>query len=174
MSSSAFTSKLNLLPICRGLTEAEVRQVFDSADGDMARKGSWIFREGEPGDSLFIVLEGMVEVQKQLKDGSQQGLAKLGEGAVLGEMSLLNGNAPRSASALALNDVKLLRLPALRFTNLVKSDTVAALKIVHNLAQVMSRRLLMMDEKLVEQMDKGPKKKEELVDFQRILSNWSF
>jgi hypothetical protein len=44
---------------------------------------------------------------------------------------------------------------------------------VFNLAQVMSRRLLLMDEKLVDLLDKG-KRKEELADFQKILSRWSF
>ncbi len=88
-------------------------------------------------------------------------------------MSLLGGNAARSATATALSDVKLLKIPSSRFSKLLRDENVAALKIVHNLAQVMSRRLLLMDEKLVEVLDKG-KKKEELADFQRILNNWSF
>ena len=60
-----------------------------------------------------------------------------------------------------------------RFSKLLKANTVGALKVVHNLAQVLSRRLQLMDEKLVDLLDKG-KRKEELAEFQRILSNWSF
>ncbi len=173
MAGSAFTQKLTQLPICRGLTEAEVKQIFDSAEEESAARGAWLFREGDAGDALFIVLEGSVEVLKQLKDGAQQSLAKLADGSVVGEMSLLSGNAARSASAQAATDVKLLKLTSARFAKLVKADSVAALKMVHNLAQVMSRRLLLMDEKLVSLMNEG-RKKEELVDFQRILSKWSF
>ncbi len=51
--------------------------------------------------------------------------------------------------------------------------TRPALKIVRNLAQVMARRLHLASEKMVDLMDQ-PKRKEELADFQRILTNWSF
>src|SRR4051812_25759521 len=121
MAGSAFTQKLLQLPICRGLTEAEVKQVFDTAEEESAKKGAWLFREGAAGDTLFIVLDGTVEVTKQLKDGSQQPLARLGDGSVLGEMSLLNGNAARSASALAATDVRMLKLTSVRFAKLMKA-----------------------------------------------------
>jgi len=71
-----------------------------------------------------------------------------------------------------VTDAKLLRIPTARFSKLIAEHNLAALKVVHDLAQVMSRRLLPMDEKLVE-MAVG-RRKEELLDFQRIMTNWSF
>jgi len=87
-------------------------------------------------------------------------------------MSLIGSHSVRSASALAVTDAKLLRIPTARFSKLIAEHNLAALKVVHDLAQVMSRRLLPMDEKLVE-MAVG-RRKEELLDFQRIMTNWSF
>ncbi len=168
-NATELVQKLSQLPICRGLTQSEAGVLFEIAEEGSAAKGSKLFTEGDPGNTLLIILEGQVEVTKQ-----GQSLAKVGQGSVLGEMSLLGAGGTRSATATALADLKLLRVQASRFQKLVHDDNLAALKIVANLAQVMSRRLLMMDEKLIELLDEKSKKKQELADFQRILSDWSF
>ncbi|MGQ0503817.1 MAG: cyclic nucleotide-binding domain-containing protein [Myxococcaceae bacterium] len=173
MNGSAFTQQLLQNPLCKGLTEGEVSEVFEAAEELSLKQSDWLFREGAAGDALFVVLSGSIEIMKQLQDGTQQPLAKLSDGNVVGEMSLLNNNAARSASAQTSTAAKVLKLPSSQFLKLVKAGNVAALKIVHNLAQVMSRRLLLMDEKLIEQLDKG-RKKEDVVDFQRILNRWAF
>ncbi|MBI3183710.1 MAG: cyclic nucleotide-binding domain-containing protein [Myxococcales bacterium] len=170
---SRLVKKLIQIPICRGLSEPEAAEVFEVAEETSLKKGERLFREGEMGDALYVVLEGQIEVSKSDRQGRPQTLAKLGDGSVLGEMSLVCGDAARSASAHALTDAKLLKIPSARFSKLLRNDSVAALKIVHNLAQVMSRRLLLMDEKLLDAMEKG-KRREELAEFQRILSDWSF
>lgn len=173
MAASSLVKKLVQTPICRGLKESEAGEIFAIAEETTAKKGAILFHEGEDGDSLYIVLEGYIDVTKKGPHGAAQTLAKIGDGSVIGEMSLIGGGAARSATAEAASDVKLLKIPTTRFSKLLREENVAALKIVHNLAQVMSRRLLLMDEKLVEILDKG-KKKEELADFQKILNNWSF
>jgi len=161
------------IPIFRGLTERQTAAVLDIAEERALKKGEAIFAEGDPGDGLYVLLEGSVEIQKKDRSGKPQPLAKLGDGAAIGEMSLIAGDAPRSASAIAGSDARLLRISSSRFARLLGSDDLAALKIIHNLAQVMARRLHLLDEKVVDLMDKG-KRKEELADFQRILNNWSF
>jgi CRP-like cAMP-binding protein len=164
--------QLAQVPICRGLSEAEVSQVFELAQELTAAQGEVLFREGDRGDSLFVLLEGQAEVLKQDKAGQPRSLATLGQGSVVGEMSLLS-SAPRSATVRAATAVRLLRIDEPSFTGLLKTDSLGALKMVANLALVMSRRLSLMDEKLVDLLDKG-QRKDELVDFQRILNNWSF
>jgi CRP/FNR family transcriptional regulator, cyclic AMP receptor protein len=171
--TSPLVKKLIQIPVCRGLKESEAAEIFEIAEEVSAWKGSHLFREGDPGDSLYVVLEGTLEITKRDKAGKEQQLAKVSDGSVIGEMSLIAGSAARSASALAVTDLKLLKVPVRRFTKLLQDDNVAALKVVQNIAQVLSRRLLMMDEKLVDVMNTG-KRKEELQDFQRILTNWQF
>lgn len=161
------------IPICRGLTEEEVRTLFEIAEEASAGKGEVLFKEGDSGEALYVLLAGTVEILKRDRAGAQQQLARIAEGGVFGEMSLVNGNAPRSASAVAGSDVRLLKIPTARFSRLLGEASLAALKVVHNLAQVMSRRLLMMDEKLMDVLDQG-RRKEELSNFQQILTNWAF
>jgi CRP-like cAMP-binding protein len=172
-ATPAMMQKLIQIPICKGLSEAEAAQIFYIAEETDARAGQAIFTEGDPGDGVYVVLEGAVEVVKKDKHGQQQVLARLSDGSVVGEMSLVSGDAARSATALATTNVKLLKISSSRFQGLLQKDNVAALKIVHNLAQVMSRRMLLTGEKLVELMERG-KKKEELADFQKVLANWAF
>jgi CRP-like cAMP-binding protein len=173
MATSPLVKKLIQIPVCRGLKESEVVEIFEISEEVSAKKGDRLFHEGETGDSLYIVLEGSADVLKKDKAGKEQQLAKVSDGSVIGEMSLITGDAARSASVVAATEMKMLKIPSKRFARLLGADSVAALKIIHNIAQVLSRRLLLMDEKLVDVLDKG-KRKEELQDFQRILTNWSF
>ena len=161
------------IPICRGLTRDEVDTLFAIAEEASAGPGEVLFQEGAPGEALYVLLAGTVEIRKKDRAGTQQLLARIQEGGVFGEMSLVNGNAPRSASAVTAGAVRLLKLPAERFSRLLDESSLVALKVVHNLAQVMSRRLLLMDEKLMEVLDHG-KRKEEFSNFQNILTHWAF
>lgn len=172
-AASATHQKLIQVPICRGLSETEAARLCEIAEDTTAKKSEVIFKEGEPGDALYILLEGTVEILKKDRAGVDQQLARLSDGTVFGEMSLINGHAARSASAVAATDVRLLRIPSSRFSQLLVESDLGALKVVHNLAQVMSRRLLLMDEKLVDVLDTS-KRKEELANFQQILTKWAF
>jgi diguanylate cyclase len=62
-------------------------------------EGEWLFREGDEGDTAFLIENGLLEVCRE-EDGKQERLAQLGPGEMLGEMSLLD-RLPRSASAFA-------------------------------------------------------------------------
>lgn len=165
--------KLMQIPIFRGLAEDEAAAVLEIAEETSIDRGAVLFREGDPGDAFYAVLAGHVEITKKDPHGGDQVLARIGEGSVLGEMSLIGGSAQRSATATATTDVELLKLPEGRFARLLRADNVAALKIVHNLAQVMGRRLQLMNEKLVGTVETG-RKKEELQEFQKLLNDWSF
>lgn len=173
MANNVLVKSLVQLPILRGLSETEAAAIADISEEKAMPRGETIFKEGDEGDALYVILQGHVEILKSDRAGQEQSLAKIGDGSVIGEMSLIQGKAARSATARAITDARLLRVSADRFSQLLAKDNLGALKIVYNLAQVMSRRLLMMDEKLVDVLDKG-KKKEELAAFQKILTNWSF
>lgn len=169
----ATMQKLIQIPICKGLTEAEAEQILAIAEEQAVAQAGAVFREGDVGDGVYVVLEGALEVTKRDSKGEQQSIARLSDGTVVGEMSLVSGDAARSATVTATSNVRLLKISSSRFQELLRKDSVAALKMVNNLAQVMSRRMLLMNEKVVELMEKG-KKKEELVDFQKVLANWAF
>ncbi len=72
------------------------------------KKGEVIFKDGDPGQSMFIILEGQVEISKILGD-QKTTLAKLGKGSIFGEMAIID-NHPRSATATAEGNTILLEI----------------------------------------------------------------
>jgi len=71
--------------------------------------GHLIIREGEPGRSFFIIVEGRVRVYKAGADGKEITLAHLGEGAFFGEMAMLSG-APRTANVVSEEETEILEV----------------------------------------------------------------
>jgi CRP-like cAMP-binding protein len=159
--------KLLEVPMCKGLSKAEGQELAAIAKESSAAKGATLFNEGDKGDAIIVVLEGQIEITK-----SGQSLAKIGPGSVFGEMALLGESGKRTATANVISDAKLLQIDAARFQDLLKKNNLATLKVVANLAQVMSKRLLAMNEKLLE--GKKAKKEDDVADFQKILNDWSF
>jgi len=69
--------------------------------------GQVVFREGDRGDWLYVVVDGEVEVVKAVPDGGETSLRRLGRGECFGEIALVS-DRPRSATVRSLTDVNLL------------------------------------------------------------------
>jgi len=73
------------------------------------QKNEYIVRQGDKGDSLFIITEGAVKVQLKQPDGKTLDLAVLGAGKFFGEMALLTGES-RSADVVAISETHLIEV----------------------------------------------------------------
>ena len=71
--------------------------------------GERLFGQGEPGDSLYIVVSGRLRVEATAADGTRTTLAELGAGETVGEMAVISGE-PRSATVYAARDTQLAKL----------------------------------------------------------------
>jgi CRP-like cAMP-binding protein len=69
-------------------------------------KGSTLFRRGEPGNALYIIIRGQIRIFASTRQGNEITLALLGPGEFFGEMALLDGE-PRSANAEATEETEL-------------------------------------------------------------------
>lgn len=96
------------IPFFAGLDEQQCRQLAESGRHLQVRAGDLIFREGEPGEHLFIVCVGQVKVFCEGAQGVVE-LARLSAGEFFGELALLD-REPRSASVRAQSDCELLAL----------------------------------------------------------------
>jgi CRP/FNR family transcriptional regulator, cyclic AMP receptor protein len=94
--------------------------------------GEVLFREGDVGDVMYVIREGVVRISKAGSDG-QKRLADLGAGEFFGEMSILN-DKPRNATAEVLEPAKLLVINARTFEQMVKSNAEVALRLIKKLA----------------------------------------
>jgi cAMP-dependent protein kinase regulator len=91
------------------------------------RPSARVVEQGAEGGSMFVLARGTVQVERAGVDGVPRELARLREGAVFGELSLLS-DAPRNASVTAVTDCDLLELSlaALRGTGSAAKQLVAA------------------------------------------------
>ena len=98
--------------------------------GDICRYGAgdMIFREGDPGDYIYFVLRGSVQIRKE-DDHFASALAKCTEGDLFGELAIVDSQ-PRSASAIALGDTELIRYDEDTFKDAVGQRPELALEIV--------------------------------------------
>jgi hypothetical protein len=106
--------------------------------------GAFLFREGDLGTEMFILQEGQVEILKTVNDIDEQ-LAVLEKGDFFGEMSLLE-DLPRTASARALTDCKVIRINGATFDQMLRTKPEIAVRIMRKL----SRRLRQTDQMLRE------------------------
>lgn len=98
--------------------------------------GDLVFREGDPGKGLFVLLDGSVAIIRTTPDG-EQSLASLGPGACFGELALID-DQPRSATARATTPCRLLILYRSHFEALVEGDRAIAVVVMRNLLRTLA------------------------------------
>lgn len=104
------------------------------------KKGEIVFREGDPGQELFLIREGGVVISKPVIGRVEQVLARLGPAEFFGEMSLFDPY-PRSATAQAETDTVLLCLDRENLQRLIEADPSASAAFFHQMVRVFFRRL---------------------------------
>lgn len=98
-------------------------------------EGEDIFQEGEPGDSLFVVVRGQVEVHREGRS-----IAILGSRETFGEMAILDSE-PRSATVSVLEPVVALRIEREPFFELLATKRQIALGIIRMLTRRLRRAI---------------------------------
>jgi CRP-like cAMP-binding protein len=120
-------SLIRLLAKCdllRHLPPDEIEGILPLVRMRQIAAGEILFRAGAPGDALYIVARGKVEVIADPASGqsaSGHSLAELGEGEAFGEMALLSGG-PRTATVRAIEATELLRIDKEAFERMIASD----------------------------------------------------
>lgn len=109
------------------------------------RKGDVVFTEGEPGDSLYIVLSGKVKLGRRAADGRQNLIAIMGPSDMVGELSLFDPG-PRTATGTAVTDLRLARLRKAAMRPWLTNRP----EIAEQLLRVLARRLRRTNDSLAD------------------------
>jgi CRP/FNR family transcriptional regulator, cyclic AMP receptor protein len=96
------------------------------------RRGQVLFSQGDIGERVFLIEQGWVTIRSSGPDGEEMILNVRGSGELLGEMSMLD-RAPRSAAAMAVDEVVALVAPAGSLARVIESDAKAANEVVQTL-----------------------------------------
>jgi len=129
-----------------GLGKASIERVARQLQRISFAKGSFICQEGEPGTSMFVIVDGRVSVSKETGWGRRE-LQQMGPREAFGEMALITQEA-RSASVVALEPTECLKLQQEGFSVLLDQDPLFAQRV----AKVLTRRIAALDRKTSEEL----------------------
>ena len=121
-------------PLFTALDDAAAASLRASMIGVKLSRGKTLFKEGDAGDQLFVVVDGKLKLGTTSNDGRENLLSILGPGDMFGELSLFDPG-PRTATATAVVDSKLLALANDQVIGWVKEHPQVSLQLLGRLAQ---------------------------------------
>ncbi|MBI4511551.1 MAG: Stp1/IreP family PP2C-type Ser/Thr phosphatase [Deltaproteobacteria bacterium] len=123
------------MPLFKHLSYMELVRVMNITSALEVSAGERIFREGEAGEQMFVILKGKVRLHK-----GDTTIASLGKGAHFGEMALVD-RSPRSLCAEAEEPGRLLSLRRQDFYEVVRKEPQTSVKLLWSFVQVLAERL---------------------------------
>jgi sulfate permease, SulP family len=130
---------LDRLVLLAGMTAAETEAIRPLLKRCQWIAGETVFKQGDVGSELFMILNGSASVRIELKNGDRR-LVTFSPGTIFGEMALLDQSA-RSATVIADEPMSCYALSRTNLDQLKSASPSAAMKLLENLAREMSHRI---------------------------------
>jgi len=125
---------------CRYMTREHIQDFVDAGSMRHLSAGTRLFGQGDPGESMYVILSGGVSIVKTDRDGVEQTLTSLGPGEIVGEMSMVDCQ-PRSAKALVFADATLFEMSRKQLVQLAKVKPDIASRLLFAVVETISLRL---------------------------------
>jgi len=139
--------------LCAGLDAREIDSVARHMERHALAAGDALFREGDPGDRLYVLARGVVTISASAPHGTYR-IVTAEPGAMFGELAMLDG-APRSAAALADEDCVLFSLSTAGLARLQAADPQLAARLLVNVFRHLAHRLRVSTDVVREAADSG-------------------
>jgi len=138
---------LRQVPFLNSLEDSQLDYLVEVGKRIPLNNGELLFRKGDPGRSMYLILEGRIQIYMESSDGQAAVLRVLESGQFLGEMALLDGGA-RSAHALTLTPCEVFVLERASFLTLITMYPELLTRLLSGLTE----RLRRTDERYLAQM----------------------
>ncbi len=135
---------LKRIPIFESLTHRELEAIERIIHQRVYKPGEIIFHQGDAGVGMYIIEKGIVQI---IYEPTNQLLAELSDGEFFGELALLD-ESPRSATAIAKTECKMLGFFQSDLFGLLQRDPRLGVKIVIELARIIGERLKHSNEQI--------------------------
>jgi CRP/FNR family cyclic AMP-dependent transcriptional regulator len=132
-------------PLFDGIDDDELTRIAQTMTRRRFRRDEVIFHEGDPGDSLHVVVEGRVKITRESAEGDEAIVVILAPGDSFGELVLLDG-APRSATATAMEPSETMTMSRTTFVDLVEGGSPFRTQLLTGIA----RRIRRLTDQLAE------------------------
>lgn len=140
-------AQLQGIELFSGLKPEALDLVARIAGEEQHKRNTKIFRHGDPGDKLYLILEGRVRISREVPGMGEEALAILGPGQLFGEMALLD-EAPRSADANVHEACRVLTITRDAFDDLLFLNKDLAYEVLWSIVRMLLRRLRETNDKL--------------------------
>ncbi len=129
------------------LDEGELGQVLEICKEQRFQGAETVFKEGEPGNRLYIIAEGEVRISRNIPGSGEEALAVLKKGSVFGEMAIFD-RSERSTDAIANTDSVLFTISRSDFELLLDFNRDLAYKVLWAAVRILSARLRVTNDNL--------------------------
>jgi CRP-like cAMP-binding protein len=129
------------------LTDDELAHVVEICKEQRFKFGQTIFKEGEPGNRLYLIADGEVRISRNVPGSGEEALAVLKKGACFGEMAIFD-RSERSTDAIANTDTTLLTITRSDFEIMLDFNRDIAFKVLWAVVRLLSVRLRQTNDNL--------------------------
>ena len=150
--SPEYAESLRRIKMFRALGPADIDALLGAMEKRMFDSGSIVFHQGATGDTLVVVMDGILRVEVTDHEGITATVGTIQSGEVVGEMAVIDP-APRSASVIAATDVVLLELSRAGLDRLRKTTPSATAGIVGGTIADVTRRLRTVNKRIDAELD---------------------
>ncbi|SNU02589.1 cAMP-binding domain of CRP or a regulatory subunit of cAMP-dependent protein kinases [Ruaniaceae bacterium KH17] len=126
------------VPLFSALDQEDQAQLFEMMSKVSFRRGEKLFNEGDPGDCLYLLVEGKVKLGHTSSDGRENLIAILGPGEMIGELTLFDPG-PRSGTATAVAPTDMLQLDHTALMQFIDTRPELSKHLLKALAQRLRR-----------------------------------
>ena len=133
-------SDLKNSPLFNGMAVKEIEYLSSIFTPNQIPEGRTVFIENMPGESLYLVKQGTVQISQMLAEVDEQDMIALGAGDVFGEMAVIDGGN-RSATARIVKNAVLYSLNRKTFNTLVSENPRLGLQLTLNISRIFSERI---------------------------------
>jgi CRP/FNR family transcriptional regulator, cyclic AMP receptor protein len=138
---------LSRIHLFDGIARVGLAKIAAIAREESHGLGEFIFREGDSGGQLYLILEGQVRISREVQGMGEEALAVLGPGDAFGEMALID-DFPRSADVRVHQRCRLLVISKEAMEDLLFLEKDLAYEILWNFVKILSARLRETNDKM--------------------------
>ena len=131
---------LKSIDILSPLDDEDLNELYELMSTEHFPEGQILFREGDIGEAMYIVLSGSIAITVKAQNGEILELARIPEGSFFGEMSIFD-SAKRSATCVPKCDTSVLSLEAKDFYRFIETRPAAGFRVMQHMLKTATRRL---------------------------------
>jgi len=141
------TDLIKQAAIFQDLEQEELQKIAEISKEQKFKFGQTIFKEGEPGNRLYLISEGEVRISRVVPGSGEEALTVLKKGACFGEMSVFD-RSERSTDAIANTDCTLVTITRSDFEMLLDFERDLGYKVLWRVVRLLSDRLRVTNDNL--------------------------